>query len=72
MTTKLMMVLNDGETYTDLEGCKIVEIFEGRSDPPWGWGWGATPREDESTLVKYAAEGGKHHGRVITVFHDPN
>lgn len=59
MAKRLMMVLNDGETYTDLAGCTIVEINESLS---------GTYETDE--LVRYAAAG--LGGRIITVFTDPN
>lgn len=62
MAKKLMMVLNDGETYTSLQGCMIVEI----DDAPQA----AQEFYEEDELVRYAAAG--VGGRIITVFTDPN
>lgn len=54
------MVLNDGETYTDLEGCKIVVVSH-------------EDFEDESFAVRQAFHGNTGYGRVVTVFNDdPN
>lgn len=60
MAKKLMMVLNDGETYTNLQGCMIVEIDD--SAPGY---------YEESELVQ-AVAAGEGYGRIVTVFTDPN
>lgn len=60
MARKLMMVLNDGETYTNLEGCMIVQIDD--SAPGYY-------EEDENVRAVAAGQG---YGQIVTVFTDPN
>lgn len=60
MAKRLMMVLNDGETYTSLSGCMIVEIDDAAPD-----------YFEEDELVRDVAAG-TGYGRIVTVFTDPN
>lgn len=65
MARRLMMVLNDGETYTDLAGCMIVEI----DDAPQA----AQEFYEEDEMVRGAVSGwAGATGRIVTVFTDPN
>ena len=61
MPKRTYMVLNDGETYTGLKGCKIVEIDEL---------WEDHPQLDE--IVKLIASGDAalitSEGHVVTEF----
>jgi len=37
---RYIMILNDGETFTDLHGCKIAEVPDNFDfDTPKGWGY---------------------------------
>ncbi len=62
MAKRLMMVLNDGETYTDLHGCMIVEIDDAPQAAQEFY------EEDESVRAVAAGQG---YGHIITVFTDP-
>lgn len=53
----LMMVLEDGDTFTRLEGCKIVEINE-------------AVEGDIDTAVEEVYDGETDDGRILAVFHE--
>jgi len=54
-----IMVLNDGETFTSLNGCKIVEVYDGLTDD-----------EIEEYLKNINHQPKNHNMKVITTFKD--